>query len=50
MTLRFVAREALARCSCARISCEMSRFGLDVYYAVLFAVGDLNHNLFKNQG
>lgn len=50
MTLQFVAREALARCSCARISCEMTRFGLDVCHAVLFAVGNLNHNLFKNQG
>lgn len=50
MTLRFVAREALARCSCARISCEMTRFGLDVYYAVMLTVGILNHNLFKNQG
>lgn len=50
MTLRFVAREALARCSCARISGAMTQFGLDVYYAVLFTVGDLNRNLFKNQG
>lgn len=49
MTLRFVAREALARCSCARISCEMSRFGF-VYHAVLVAVKNLNRNLFKNQG
>ena len=50
MTLQFVAREALARCSCARISGAMTEFGLDVYYAVVFAVGNLNHNLFKNQG
>lgn len=50
MMLRFVAREALARCSCARISGAMTQFGLDVYTAVLFAVGNLNRNLFKNQG
>lgn len=50
MTLRFVAREALACCSCARISCEMIQFGLNVYFAVMLTVGNLNHNLFKNQG
>lgn len=42
--------DAEALCSCARISGAMTQFGLDVYYAVLFAVGNLNRNLFKNQG
>lgn len=28
----------------------MTQFGLDVYYAVLFTIGNLNRNLFKNQG
>jgi len=28
----------------------MTQFGLNVYHAVMFAVGNLNHNLFKNQG
>lgn len=42
--------DAEALCSCARISSAMTQFGLDVYYAVMFAVGNLNRNLFKNQG
>lgn len=50
MTLRFVAREALACCSCARISSAMTQFGLDVCNAALLTVANLNHNLFKNQG
>ena len=42
--------ETEALCSCARASETMRKFGVNVYTAVLFAVGDLNHNLFKNQG
>ncbi len=42
--------ETEALCSCARASETMRMFGVNVYTATLFAVGNLNRNLFKNQG
>ena len=42
--------EVEALCSCARASEAMRMLGANVYTAVLFAVGQLNRKLFKNQG